>query len=181
MGVLGWIPVLVGVLVGLLVPILVTGMLLPKAHVVSRSLNIHAPPEKIWQVISDFQSVPTWHPGVIRAERLPDRDGREVWRETYKGGHPIKLETTELLPPRRLVRSMADANGPFTGQWEFELTPADEGCRLTITEKGEVARPLSRLVFRWFMSPAMYLEKYLKALAAKFGGAAVVEVGAGQR
>jgi uncharacterized protein YndB with AHSA1/START domain len=174
MGVLGWFLLVMGVLVGLLVLIVVTGILLPRRHVVSRSLTIQAPPAKIWEIISDFRNVPTWHPQVIRAERLPDHHGREVWRETYKGDFVMKLATTELLPPRRLVRSIADEKGPFTGCWEFEIIPADEGSRITITERGEVSNPLIRLMFRLFMNPAMYLEKYLKALAAKFGAAAVL-------
>jgi uncharacterized protein YndB with AHSA1/START domain len=181
MGILVWILIVMGVLLGLLVLIFVTGMLLSKAHVVSRSLKIKAPPDKLWPVIGDFENVPTWHPQVIQVERLPDHHGREVWRETYKGGYRITLETTECLPPRRLIRSIAAEKGPFTGCWEFEITPAEEGCRLTITEKGEVSNPVFRFMFRLFMDPAMYLEKYLKALAAKFGEAPIVEDGVGQR
>jgi uncharacterized protein YndB with AHSA1/START domain len=180
MGVLGWILLAAGLLLGLFVLILSTGMFLPKAHFVSRSLKIKAPPDKIWQVISDFQNVPSWYPEVIRVQRLPDPQGREVWREVYKGGHAIKLETMELLPPRRLVRSVAEEKGGrFTGQREFDIAPAEAGCRIKITERGEVSHPLSRLIFRLFKDPALHLEKYLKALAAKFGEAAVVEVEAG--
>ena len=174
MGVLGWILLGIGVLLGVSVLIVVTGMLLPRAHVASRSLKIQAPPEKIWQVIRDFRNVPTWHSDVIRVERLPDHHGREVWRETYKGGYLMKLETAEILPPRRLIRTIADEKGPFTGCWEFEIITAEEGSRITITEKGEVSNPLIRFMFRLFMNPAMYLEKYLKALATKFGEAAIV-------
>jgi uncharacterized protein YndB with AHSA1/START domain len=174
MGVFGWFLLVVGALVGLFVLAVLLGLVLPKAHAVSRSLNIQAPPEKIWDVIRDFQNVPTWHPEVLRVEPVPDHHGREVWRETYAGGFVMKLETTELLRPHRLVRSIADVKGPFTGCWEFEIMDTQEGSRITITEKGEVPNPLIRLMFRLFMNPAMYLEKYLKALAAKFGAAATV-------
>jgi hypothetical protein len=173
MGVLGWILLGSGVLLGLLVLLLVIGMLLPKGHVVSRSLTMKVPPSKTWQVINDFQNVPTWHPEVLQVQRLPDQNSREVWRETYKGGHVMKLATMECLPPRRLVRSIADDKSPFTGRWEFEITPAEDGCRIAITEKGEIRNPLIRLMFRAFMDPAMNLEKYLKALAVKFGEADV--------
>ena len=175
MGLLGWILLVTGVLVGLFVLSVIIGALLPKGHVVSRSLKSQAPPEKIWQVISDFPNVPTWHPEVIQVERLPDRHGQEVWRETYKGGHLMKLETTQRLPPRRLVRAIADEKGPFTGCWEFEIMAVAEGSRITITEKGAISNPLIRLIFRLFMKPAVYLEKYLQALATKFGEAGVVE------
>lgn len=174
MGVFAWVLLVLGVLLGLFVLIVVIGMLLPRAHRVARSLTIQAPPETIWQVIRDFPNVPTWHAEVQSVERLPDNLGREVWRETYKGGHLMKLETTELLPPRRLVRTIADEKGPFTGCWEFEIMAAEQGSRITITENGAISHPLIRLVFRLCMDPAMYLEKYLKALATKFGEAAIV-------
>ncbi len=45
-----------------------------------------------------------------------------------------------------------------------------EGSRITITEKGAISNPL---IFQLFMKPAVNLEKYLQALAAKFGGAVV--------
>ncbi|HLJ92018.1 MAG TPA: SRPBCC family protein [Gemmataceae bacterium] len=175
MGIFGWIILVIGVLVGVAVLLVVIGLLLPRSHVASRSLTIAAPSEKIWQVITDFQNVPTWHPEVLRVERLPDQHGREIWRETYKGGFLMKLAITERLPPRRLVRTIADEKSPFTGCWEFEIITLDEGSRVAITEKGEIANPLIRLMFRFFMNPAQFLEKYLRALAAKFGEVAVVE------
>src|SRR5438132_5574636 len=141
MGILGWILL---TLVGLVVLSCAVGTLLPKAHIVSRSLKSQVPSEEIWQLVSDFQNVPTWHPEVTKAERLPDQHGREVWRETYKGGHLMKLETTEFLPPRRVVRSIADEKGPFTGRWEFDIMAVEVGSRITITEKGEISNPLIR-------------------------------------
>jgi hypothetical protein len=40
MGIFGWMLTVVGVLLGVIVVVLVTGMLLPKAHLVSLSLNV---------------------------------------------------------------------------------------------------------------------------------------------
>ena len=40
---------------------------------------------------------------------------------------------------------------------------------VTIIERGEIPNPYIRFIFRTFMNPAVHLEKYLKALAAKFG------------
>jgi hypothetical protein len=175
MGILGWILVASGILLGLFILVLVTGMLLPKAHVISRSLKVKAPPDKLWLVISDFQNVPTWHPEVIRVERLPDHFGQEVWRECYKNGSSIELATMELLPPHRLVRSIADERGPFTGCWQFDISPTEDGSELTITENGEVSNPLFRFMFRLFMDPAASLEGYLRSVDARFGQAGIAD------
>jgi len=98
-----------------------------------------------------------------------------VWRETFVGGYPMRLETVEAAPPRRLVRAIADEKGPFAGRWEIDVAPIDTGCRVTIIEYGDVANPFFRFMARLFMNPAMYLEIYLKALAGKFGEPAVIE------
>ena len=56
-----------------------------------------------------------------------------------------------------------------TGRWEFVLTPMDVGCRVAITEFGEVANPYFRVMAKMFMKPEAHMELYLAALATKFG------------
>lgn len=167
--ILFWVGIALIILVGIFVAIIVAGSLMPRYHQVSRAIDIQQAPDIVWQAITNFASVPSWHKEVIKVEKLDDRDGHEVWRETYKGDYPLTLETTECVPPRRLVRHIADVGGPFTGRWEFDLAPTEEGSRLTITEHGDIANPFFRFMARLFMNPATYLEMYLEALAAKYG------------
>jgi hypothetical protein len=174
MGILAWLLVGAGVLAGLVALILGVGGFLPRSRAASRTLRSNQPPEVVWLVITDYRNVPTWHGQVKRVERLPDRDGQEVWREIHRGGTPLQLVTTETVPYRRLVRAILDEKKIFSGRWEFDLEPDQGGSRLTITEHGEVANPFLRFV--WHLSnPAMYVEMYLKALAKKLGEEAVLE------
>jgi hypothetical protein len=163
-----------GTLVGVVALIAIIGMFMPRSHQVARSLPLKQTPEAIWQVISDFPNEVSWHPGVLKVERMPDKNGHEVWHETYKGGYAIKLETLEATPPRRLVRSIADEGGPFSGRWEFDIAPVESGSRITIIEYGDVSNPFFRFMARMFMNPAQYLELYLRSLAAKFNEPAAV-------
>lgn len=158
----------VGVLAGVIVAITLYGCLLPREHRVRRTLALRQSVQSVWDTITDFANMPSWHRDVIRVERLPDHHGRPVWRETCKGNYPIQLETTEAVAPTRLVRTIADINGPFTGRWEFELSPQGEGCQIAITEIGEVPNPFFRFMARMFMNPAYYLERYLGELARRF-------------
>ena len=112
--------------------------------------------------------MPSWRLNVIKVERLPDQNGHPVWRETYKSGESLPLEMLESLPPRRLVGRIADPKLPFGGTWTYEIMPADGGCTITITERGEVYNPIFRLVSR-FMNQAGTIEEYLTYLAHKFG------------
>jgi uncharacterized protein YndB with AHSA1/START domain len=173
--VLYWVLIALAILAGIFVLIVLVGSFLSRRHVAARALKTAKSPEEVWQIITDFPTVPTWHKDIKTVERLPDRNGHPVWRETYKGNYPIQLETTEADPPRRLVRTIADEKGPFSGRWEFDLAAADGGCRLTITERGEVSNPFFRFMARLLMDPALYLEMYLRALAARLGEQPVIE------
>lgn len=162
------------VLAGIVLLITLLGLLCRRAHQVSRAASLQQPVEAVWQAISDIAAVPSWNRMVLKAEKLPDRDGHELWRETYTGNYAVLLETTEASPPNRLVRTIADEKGPFSGRWEFILVPEESGARLTITEFGAVPNPFFRFMARMFMDPHQYIDLYLKALAGKFNETATI-------
>ena len=170
-----WILVSIGIVVSVMLATAVIGIFLPRLHRVTCALALKQTPEVVWQVVTDHAHLPEWHAKVTKVERLLDKRGHEVWRETYKGDYGLVLETTEVSPPTRLVRTITDEKGPFTGRWEFTLTPTETGCRLSITEFGAVRNPFFRFMIRLFMKPEVYLEMYLQALAHKFGEPATIE------
>lgn len=170
-----WILVPVAVLASLLFIITAVGLSIPRSHVASRTLRMRQPPEIVWQVITDYESQPNWRKDLKTVERLPDREGREVWREVYQQGSPITLETAESAAPSRLVRIIADEGGPFSGRWEYDIKPDGAGSRLTITERGEVPNPFFRFMSRFLIGHTYFMEKFQKDLAAKFGEEAVIE------
>ncbi len=168
MDILLWILAGVGIVAAILALIALYGLTLPKGHQIARTIAIKQPIEIVWQTITDFPNVPSWNGNVAKMEKLPDQNGHEVWRESYKNGYGLTLATTEATPPTRLVRTIADVGGPFTGRWEFVLTAVEGGCRVTITEFGDVGNPYFRVMAKWFMKPEAHLELYLAALAVKF-------------
>src|SRR5947209_2301304 len=149
-GVLFWVLIGLGGVVAVLLLITLVGCCLPSGHRASRALTLKQPPEAVWQVISDFAAEPQWHQGIEKVERLADKNDHAVWRETFAGGYPMQLETLEATAPSRLLRQIADEKGPFTGRWEFDLTPLEQGSKLTITEVGEVRNPFFRFMARLF-------------------------------
>jgi uncharacterized protein YndB with AHSA1/START domain len=157
-------------IVVVLVLAFVVGNFLPDRHTVARSQVIPQPPENIWAVISDHAQAPSWNPMVLSAEKQPDNDGNPVWLETYKNNQKMTLETKEFDPPRRLVRMITDVGLPFSGRWVYDIAQLKEGgSKVTITEHGEVKNPFFRLYARLIMSPTATIDKYLEALATKFG------------
>jgi hypothetical protein len=166
-----WTGVGIGSLLGLLAVIALVGCFLRRYHVAARSLWSKQPPEAVWQAISDFAATPAWHPEVKTVEPVADDRGRTVWRETDRRGYALLLETVEAQPPYRLVRAIVDEDGPFSGQWEFDIVPTtlESGCWVTLTERGQVPNPFFRFMFRLFMSTTLYIDIYLRALAVKLG------------
>ena len=160
--------IIVGILVGLVALMWIIGALLPKEHVASRMASYKQPPEKIWEAITNAEAMPSWRKDVKSVKRLPEKDGKPAWVETSSMGEmPLQVEVWE--PQRRLVCRIADPKLPFGGTWTYELTPADGGTTLRITENGEVYPALFRFMSRFIFSYTATMESYLKALGTKFG------------
>ncbi len=151
----------------------IVGMLLPSGHVASRSLVLHQPRDSVWAVVTEYASQPSWRKDVTRVERVSDGAGGEIWRED--GAEPLLLQTTESVPPSRLVRTIADTTLPFGGRWVYEFEATESGgTRVTVTEEGEVYNPIFRVVSR-FMDPSATIRAYLTNLAARFGETVTIE------
>ena len=148
---------------------------IPRRHVASRTLITRQSPEVVWQAITDYEGQVSWRGELKEVVRLPDREGREVWREVYERGTPVTLATVETVAPRRLVRAIADEDGPFTGRWEYDIRADGAGTKLTITEYGEVPNPIFRFASRFVLGHTYFMEKFEKDLASRFGEEAVIQ------
>jgi hypothetical protein len=163
-----------GVVVAAIAAVAIVGTLLPPGHIASRSLVLEVPRDSVWGVITDFASQPTWRKDLRKVERVSAGPGGDVWRED--GSEPLLLQTTEAVPPQRLVRTIADSTLPFGGRWVYELASTSSGgTRVTVTEAGEVYNPIFRVVSR-FMDPSATIRQYLTDLATGLGQPPLIDV-----
>ena len=158
--------IVVGVLVVLILVVVVTGALLPKRHVVSRSAEYRVAPAQLFALIAGEQS---WRPDVLRSETVPDAGGRELMRETSRGGESMLYEVTESVPPKTITRRIATQNLPYSGSWTYSLEPKDGGTVVRITEDGEVYNPVFRFVSRFVIGQTRTMDNYLSALGKATG------------
>lgn len=161
-----WVVLVLGMPIGLAVGLFLIGWFLPADHVVARAIELDQPPEKVWQVITDFGEQPSWRADLKEVKRVAGEP--DTWLEVYRGGDRVRLQTVDAQPPRKLVRRIVDDGGPFSGAWEMTLKPQGDGCRLTITEQGQINSAFGRLAARFLFSPAAFVEIYLQQLAVKF-------------
>jgi hypothetical protein len=172
------IAVIVGAgLVGIVALVVVIGFFLPERHVAARVLALHRTPEDVFRLISDFQTAPSWRSGVQGVELLQSRDGHICYREKSAHG-AMTMEIVESNSPRRMTTRIADRSLPFGGTWIFDITPDAGGCRLNITERGEIYNPVFRFVSRFIVGYHRTIDTYLRDVARKFGEGARPEEGA---
>ena len=146
----------------------VVGALLPRDHRAAARARFGQSPDKVWRTITNMPDAPNWRSGLRRVERLPDREGKEVWVEVSRFGRmPFVFE--EMDPPRRLVMKTDDEKLPFGGTWTYEIAPTNGGSALTITEVGVIRKPLLRFLSRYAFGYDATMRKYLKDLGRKLG------------
>jgi hypothetical protein len=129
-------------------------------------------------VITAVDAFPSWRSDVRRVERLPDRDGKPAWIEDGSSGR-MTLAVERMEPPRVLVLRIADPDLPFGGTWTYEIAPHAAGCRVTITEHGEIYNPLFRVMARFLFGYEGTIAAYMTALEQKLRAAGEPAGGSG--
>jgi len=78
-----------------------------------RAGTVSAPPEDVWEVVSDPHHLPRWWPGVQRVEEVTDDAWTKVLR-TEKG-KAVRADFTRVAaePPTRLVWQLEVEESPF--------------------------------------------------------------------
>jgi uncharacterized protein YndB with AHSA1/START domain len=164
-----WVLFVVGGLVGLILLLVIVGMLLPRKHIATSTLEVTKPPAEVWALVRDLGQVPAFWPEIKSSVRQPDRNGHEVWLQTMKNGFALPLEIDEDQPPSRLVTRIAiEGKAPFGGIWIYTISASGAGSRVSVTEDGFVDNPLFRVVSK-AMGHHATLDSYLRALAKRLG------------
>jgi uncharacterized protein YndB with AHSA1/START domain len=163
-----WVLIVLGVLVVLVAVVWAIGAAIPREHSATRMARYKQPPEAIWAAVTDFESSAQWRKDLKGVKRLPDVNGKPAWVETSGFGE-LPLQVEEWDPPRRMVARITDDSLPFGGTWTYEVTPAEGGSTLRVTENGFVKPALFRFMSKFIFSYTSTMEQYLKNLGAKFG------------
>jgi uncharacterized protein YndB with AHSA1/START domain len=164
-----WFLIVLGGIALLIALIALVGALIPREHQATSTITLRQPPDSVWKVIRDFGAITAWWPEMKQSERLPDQDGREVWRQKMSG-FDVPLVVMESSAPRHLVTKIdAGSGAAFGGTWTYELTPNAGGTRISVTEAGWISNPVFRFLSRFVFGYYGSLDGYLKSLGKKFG------------
>ena len=104
---------------------------------IQTSAEIDAPPERVWEILTDFRSYPEWNPFILEGSGDLEEGGKHDLRMRPPGGREMTFRPTVLKVEtgRELRwRGRLLVPGIFDGEHCFRLTPAGPGTRL---EQGE--------------------------------------------
>ncbi|TMK95584.1 MAG: SRPBCC family protein [Actinobacteria bacterium] len=115
-----------------------------------RSRTVAAPPEQLWEVVSDPHHLPRWWPRVTRVEDVEDGAFTEVMR-TEKGKLVrADFQLVEVDPLAHRLRWEQRLEGtPFSrllsaAETELTLEPAGEGTTVSIELRQKLKGVLAR-------------------------------------
>jgi len=127
--------------------------------------TIAAPPERVWEILTDAPAYAQWDSGVQQVEgTIAPGEKIKVVSEANPGrAFPVKV--TGFEPRRSMVWSGGMPLGLFKGVRTFTLTPEDGGTRFTMRE--EYTGPLLPLIWRSMPDLGPSFEQFAGGLKAK--------------
>lgn len=147
----------------------VLGSRLPDTHTASVVIEVGSSQQAAWEAIDNVAAYPTWIPDITKVEMLPDKDGKRVFRETH-GRNAFTFEETVKNPPHRVMRTITDVNGPFSGSWDHTLEAlGDSRTRITIAEVGTIKGAIPKAFMRYLFGEDYYLKRMGVLLQKKLG------------
>ncbi|WP_062069180.1 SRPBCC family protein [Demequina sediminicola] len=139
-----------------------------KPRTVEVTRDIEAPPERVFEVLTDLDHATEVMSGILKVERL-EGDGYEVgtiWRETRKMFGREASEVMEVTgiqaPVRTTVGSLSHGTYYTT---EFHCEPIDSGTRLTCSFTGEPRDPSFVQKLGWVVFGASGMKATKKVVA----------------
>ncbi|MHB1582425.1 MAG: SRPBCC family protein [Acidimicrobiales bacterium] len=105
----------------------------------SVTVEIAAPPDRVWSLVSDVTAIGRFSPETFEAEWLdgatgPAEGARFRGHVRRNGRGPTywtTCEVTECEPGRRFGFGVVTPAGKVLNRWRYELEPTDEGTSLT--------------------------------------------------
>lgn len=114
------------------------------------AIDIHAPPESVWSVVSRPDQFPDWSSGVLRVDGAGEGAsvGQKIRIESVANpGKSFPVTVVEVDPPHRMVLRGGMPLGLFTGTRTYQLEPLDD-ARTRFTMNEDYTGPLAGLVTR---------------------------------
>lgn len=99
------------------------------------SVDIAAPAEKVWSILTDVGSWPTWNTTVDQVEGAVAPGGSVTVHAKLAPGQAFPVKVTTLEAPSRMVWTGGMPLGLFKGERTYTLTPNGDGVTFAMREE----------------------------------------------
>jgi hypothetical protein len=97
---------------------------------ITSAIEIEATPQRVWEILTDFDAYPAWNPFIRRASGRPEPGAKLEVRIEPPGGRGMTFKPTVLAAePDRELRWLGHLLLPkiFDGEHSFRIEPVGEG------------------------------------------------------
>lgn len=122
--------IVIAVAILIVVPAAAYGWTLFRPTAIRTEIDIDAPPERVWAVLSDFSAYPAWNPFIVSASGEPRPGERLANRLAPSNGDAMTIRPTVLVanPGQELRwRGRLLMPGIVDGEHYFQLIPLPSG------------------------------------------------------
>ena len=93
-------------------------------------IEIAAPPERIWELLTNVAKWPDWNTTVTKVDGVASPGGKVTVFAKASPGRAFPLRVAEFDPPKRMVWTGGMPLGLFSGKRTYTLTPRSSGQTL---------------------------------------------------
>jgi uncharacterized protein YndB with AHSA1/START domain len=139
------------------------GSHLSKNYVVTEDAVYERPVEMVWQVMTDYASMPSWSKQIKSTKKLSNSAGKTVWNVEFVDGHYMHLRIDESVPLHLYKASIVESDLPYVGVLTMEMTQINEKkTAVKMTEEGGMRGVFSRLFMHYAQEQGDVIRATLK-------------------
>lgn len=158
--ILGSIAVLAAVIVAAFIA---AGLLMPAERSFTNEIEINAPPEKVWQVLTDRARYTEWQTEITRVEVVDDKN----WTEYLKNSpEPLKFKLVKDNRPSSMEFHYTMGES-FEGHWRGEITPTTAGVKLRTTDSSHAKNWPTKVLMGLFFDIDTFAKNWNSKLRAR--------------
>jgi hypothetical protein len=144
--------------------VFVVGILLPKQRDFVKQADLNSPPEKVFQVVTDFANQTLWRDDVQEIKVIDEK----TWTEVPKKGTPITFRVERKVENQLFEIEIIEPKN-FNGYWIGTFEETKNGTKVVFKEVVTIENPFFRVLSSIFVDLDKAMEVYMNNLKTKLG------------